>query len=126
MTSVRHDRGPAVGSDKKRAKKAVAKKGASAKAKRGPVAAGPAGSQVAQVRLRGDEVRALREVMSALQLESTSDALREGLRLLAREAAEVTAAEEIRAFHGGYPAPLPDGVSEPTEAELAAVDEMQW
>ncbi|MEV0331289.1 hypothetical protein [Nocardia sp. NPDC050717] len=83
-------------------------------------------SRLAQVRLRNDEVLALREVMRTLRIDSTSDALREGLRLLAREAAEVGAAEEIRAFYEGSHAPLPEGVVEPDEDELAAVDEMQW
>ncbi|MFC4126135.1 hypothetical protein [Nocardia rhizosphaerae] len=64
--------------------------------------------------------------MRTLDIASTSDALREGLRLLAREAAEVGAAEEIRTFYEGGPAPLPDGVAEPGPEELAAVDEMQW
>jgi Arc/MetJ-type ribon-helix-helix transcriptional regulator len=69
---------------------------------------------------------ALREVMRALNLSSTSDALREGLRLLAREAAEVGAAEEIRAFYDGYQAPLPDAVAAPTSDELTAADNAQW
>jgi hypothetical protein len=69
---------------------------------------------------------ALREVMRALNLGSTSDALREGLRLLAREAAEVGAAEEIRAFYDGGPAPLPDAVTMPTADELATADNAQW
>ncbi|SFL82376.1 hypothetical protein SAMN05192584_12837 [Streptomyces pini] len=83
-------------------------------------------SKLAQVRLRSDEVEALQEVMRTLHLDSTSDALREGLRLLAREAAEVGATEEIRAFYQGQAAPLPEGVAEPSEAELAAADETQW
>ncbi|MFP8886885.1 hypothetical protein [Streptomyces mangrovi] len=83
-------------------------------------------SKLAQVRLRSDEMEALREVMRTLHLGSTSDALREGLRLLAREAAEVGAAEEIRAFYRGQAAPLPEGVAEPSDAELAAADETQW
>ncbi|MFC6011085.1 hypothetical protein [Nocardia lasii] len=82
-------------------------------------------SRLAQVRLRSDEIEALEQVMRTLQLGSTSDALREGLRLLAREAAEIDAAEEIRAFYGQH-APLPDGVVEPSAAELAAADDMPW
>lgn len=78
------------------------------------------------MRLRPEEVAALEEVMRALHIASTSDAIREGLRLLAREAAEVVAADGIRAFYLGGTAPLPDGVTEPTEAELAAVDEAEW
>ncbi|MFC9474841.1 hypothetical protein ACWF99_21940 [Nocardia sp. NPDC055002] len=88
--------------------------------------AAPSAGRLAQVRLRGDEVQALEEVMRTLHLESTSDALREGLRLLVREATEVSAAEEIRTFYGDGQAPLPDGVIEPNESELAAADEMQW
>ncbi|WP_217698513.1 hypothetical protein [Streptacidiphilus griseoplanus] len=64
--------------------------------------------------------------MRALNLSSTSDALREGLRLLAREAAEVGAADELRTFYQGQPAPLPEGVTPPSEADLEEVDEMQW
>lgn len=83
-------------------------------------------SRLAQVRLRPDELDALQEVMRALNLTSTSDALREGLRLLAREAAEVGAADELRAFYGGQPAPLPEGVAPAAEGELEEVDQMQW
>ncbi|MEV0364259.1 hypothetical protein [Nocardia fusca] len=83
-------------------------------------------SRLAQVRLRDDEVRALERVMRTLDLASTSDALREGLKLLAKEAAEVGAAEEIRTFYGEQPAPLPAGVAEPSDSELAAADDMRW
>ncbi|MFD3506583.1 hypothetical protein [Nocardia sp. NPDC058666] len=48
------------------------------------------------------------------------------MRLLAKEVAEVGAAEEIRAFYGDGRVPLPEGVVEPSESELAAVDDMQW
>jgi hypothetical protein len=106
-------------------KKRAAKKAATTAVKRNAAAVlGP--SRLAQVRLRGDEMQALQEVMRTLHLNSTSDALREGLRLLAREAAEVGAAEEIRAFYQEQGAPLPDGVVEPDDEELAAADEMQW
>jgi len=64
--------------------------------------------------------------MRALNLSSTSDALREGLRLLTREAAEVGAADELRAFYRGQPAPLPDGVAPADENEFEEVDQMQW
>ncbi len=83
-------------------------------------------SRLAQVRLRADEVDALQEVMRTLNLGSTSDALREGLRLLAREAAEVGAADELRAFYHGQPAPLPDGVTLVSEGEFEEADNMQW
>jgi hypothetical protein len=63
--------------------------------------------------------------MSQLGL-STSDTLREGLRLLVRRQAEIAAAEEIRAFYDDQPAPLPDGVAVLTDAELRAADEETW
>src|SRR5579859_168246 len=50
----------------------------------------------AQVRLRPDELARLAHSMRVLQITSTSDALREGLRLLEREAYEEEAAAEIR------------------------------
>lgn len=71
-------------------------------------------------------MEALREVMHQLGLRSTSEVLREGLRLLVREAAEVAAAEEIRRFYGEQPVPLPDGVPPATRQELAAADAVQW
>ncbi|MEC4017227.1 hypothetical protein [Streptomyces sp. H27-D2] len=83
-------------------------------------------SKLAQVRLRPDEMAALHEVMQTLNLGSTSDALREGLRLLVREAAEVAASEEIRDFYQGATAPTPDGVVPASEEELAAADEADW
>jgi Arc/MetJ-type ribon-helix-helix transcriptional regulator len=87
---------------------------------------GPSITKVAQVRLQPDEIAALEDVVRRLNLGSTSEALREGLRLLVREAAEVQAAEEIRAFYEGEQVPLPDGVAPATEAELQAADDAQW
>jgi hypothetical protein len=87
-------------------------------------ASGP--GKLARVRLQDDELKALDEVMRTLRIESTSEALREGLRLLAREAAGAGAAEQIRAFYAGRPARVPEGVAPVSEAELAAVDEMRW
>jgi len=81
---------------------------------------------VAQVRLQADEMAALQEVMHQLRLPSTSEALREGIRLLIREASELAAAEKIRRFYGDVPAPTPDGVVRATEEDLAAADTMQW
>jgi hypothetical protein len=107
-------------------KKRAAKKAAATAVKRNAAAAVLGPSRLAQVRLRGDEMQALQEVMRTLNLNSTSDALREGLRLLAREASELGAAEEIRAFYKEHGAPLPEGVVEPDDDELAAADEMQW
>ncbi|MBV7705445.1 hypothetical protein NOVA_21940 [Nocardia nova] len=83
-------------------------------------------SHVVRVRLRDNEVRALEQAMQTLDLASTSDALREGLRLLAKEAAEVGVAVEIREFYRDQPTPLPEGVAEPTDSELAAADYVQW
>ncbi|MFK0285610.1 hypothetical protein ACIQVL_34830 [Streptomyces sp. NPDC090499] len=83
-------------------------------------------TEVAQVRLRPDEMADLRLVMQALSLPSVSDALREGLRLLSREAAEVAAAEQIRSFYQGEHAPTPAGVLPATAEELSAGDEIEW
>jgi hypothetical protein len=69
---------------------------------------------------------ALKAVMRTLHLASTSDALREGLRLLAREATEIEAASDIRAFYAAGSVPLPDGVVPPTDAELSAADAVKW
>jgi Arc/MetJ-type ribon-helix-helix transcriptional regulator len=71
-------------------------------------------------------MEALREVMRQLGLRSTSEVLREGLRLLIREAAEIAAAEEIRRFYGERPVPLPEGVRAATREELVAADAEQW
>lgn len=86
----------------------------------------PRASELAQVRLKGDEVEALETVMEWLEISSRSDALREGLYLLAREATEVRAAEEIKSFYGSEHAPLPEGVVPATEDELAAADAEEW
>jgi len=83
-------------------------------------------SQVAQVRLQADEMAALQQVMNQLRLPSTSEALREGIRLLIREANELAAAEEISHFYGGALAPIPDGVVRATEEDLAAADAARW
>ncbi len=83
-------------------------------------------SQVAQVRLQAEEMAALQDVMRQLQLPSTSEALREGIRLLIREASELAAAEKIRHFYDDVPAPVPDGVVQATEEDLAAADTAQW
>lgn len=95
---------------------------------RGPLQKGgfSRSTEVAQVRLRPDEMADLRLVMQSLDLPSVSDALREGLRLLSREAAEVAASEEIRSFYQGTSAPTPAGVLPATAEELAAGDEIEW
>jgi hypothetical protein len=87
---------------------------------------GGGGSQVAQVRLQADEMAALQTVMTQLRLSSTSEALREGIRLLIREASELSAAEEISHFYGGALAPVPDGVIPATEEDLKAADAALW
>ncbi|MCD0452212.1 hypothetical protein LO762_23895 [Actinocorallia sp. API 0066] len=87
---------------------------------------GRGAGKLAQVRLRPEEMETLRETMRTLNLGSTSDALREGLRLLTLEATELAAAEEIRAFYAGAPAPLPDGVVPVDDSEFEAVDETEW
>ncbi|MEU4649039.1 hypothetical protein [Nocardia fluminea] len=120
MTSVRQpDRGNVAETRKRKVAKKKPVTGRDA-------ASSPSGGRMAQVRLRSDEVQALEAVMRTLHLESTADALREGLRLLVREATEVSAVEEIRAFYGDGSAPLPDGVVEPSSSELAAADDMRW
>lgn len=113
MTSVRQ---------RERRKSAAAKKAEPVERRAAPLGR----SRLAQVRLRDDEMQALEQVMRTLDLASTSDALREGLKLLTREAAEVGAAEEIRAFYREQHAPLPEGVVEPSDSELAAADDMRW
>jgi hypothetical protein len=82
--------------------------------------------KMAQVRLRADEAVWLDHSMRVLQISSTSEALREALRLLHREASEVEAATRIRSFYQGEPAPLPDGVVPVDEADLLAADNAEW
>ena len=69
---------------------------------------------------------ALRDVMRQLSLPTTSEALREGIRLLVREAREIAAADNIQHFYAGQQAPLPGGVVPATETELAAADAEEW
>lgn len=83
-------------------------------------------SRMAQVRLRTDELARLQHSMRILRIPSTSDALREGLRLLEREANAEEAATEIRNFYGDRPAPLPDGAVPVDDADLKAVDDEEW
>lgn len=80
----------------------------------------------AQVRLSPHEWESLSRTMHVLDLDSTSDALREALRLLHREAREIEAAREIRAFYGHRPAPQPEAVAPVTQADLDAADESEW
>jgi hypothetical protein len=78
------------------------------------------------VRLQAEEMVELRDVMRQLSLTTTSEALREGIRLLVREAREIVAAQDIQRFYAGQPAPLPEGVAPATQEELAAADFEQW
>ena len=78
------------------------------------------------MRLQPEEEAALAVVMQHLELSTVSDALRAGLRLLAREVQEELAAEEIRAFYAAEQAPMPDGVAPMSEEELKAADEAEW
>lgn len=80
----------------------------------------------AQVRLSPQDWESLARTMRTLGLDSTSDALREGLRLLHREAREIEAAREIRAFYGDRPAPPPEAAAPVTQADLDAADESEW
>jgi hypothetical protein len=95
-----------------------------------PRSGGNSGSKavekMAQVRLRADEAESLGYSMQVLEIGSTSEALREGLRLLHREATEVEAASNIRAFYQGESAPLPEGVMPVDEADLLAADSAEW
>lgn len=84
------------------------------------------GSSVAQVRLGLEEWEQLSRSMRTLGLRSTSDALREGIRLLRREAVEVEAARAVGDFYGGRPAPAPEGVPPVTQADLDAADASEW
>ncbi len=123
MTAVRRDRSPhrstsATRSGKTRAPKTIDDRSVS------PRSAGT--TRVAQVRLRADEMDALQVVMRTMHLGSTSEALREGLRLLAREAREIDAAADIRAFYADRSAPMPDGVPPAADHELSAADEARW
>lgn len=79
--------------------------------------------RLVHVRLCRADLDALHDVMRTLNLRSTSDALRVGLRLLAREAAEVRAADEIYAFFGRRLAePAGDGLAPIDTAVPAVID----
>lgn len=84
------------------------------------------GSAPAQVRLSAQDWAALRETMRILDLETTSQALREAIRLLHREARQIQAAQRIAAFYAdaGPPFPVTDALV--TEDDLAAADRAEW
>jgi hypothetical protein len=72
----------------------------------------PAGTVIVQARIDAEFARELVEVDALLLgLEGTSALVREGLRLLHRQARELAMAEEYDKFYGGASAPLPDGVA---------------
>jgi hypothetical protein len=107
-------------------KRAASKRKSSSGLSSGNPASAKVAEKTAQVRLRADEAASLDHTMQVLHIPSTSEALREGLRLLHREAAETRAADNIRAFYQGQPAPLPEGVMPVDEADLRAADEAEW
>jgi hypothetical protein len=79
----------------------------------------------AQVRLTQREWEDLVETMTLLRLESTSDALREGLRLLHHEAKAEAMARNISQYYRGSAPPL-EGDPVPTFEELTAADSSEW
>jgi hypothetical protein len=85
-----------------------------------------AGSAPAQVRLSAQDWADLRETMQILDLETTSQALREAIRLLHREARQIQAAQSIAEFYAEGEPPLPVTDALVTEADLAAADRAEW
>lgn len=83
-------------------------------------------TSLAQVRLNNEEWHDLRETMTNLGLSSTSQALREALRLLHREARHQAMADDIEQYYGGEQAPVPDGVLPVSDADLEAADRAEW
>src|SRR5579884_2243768 len=76
-------------------------------------AAAPRGRQsvIMQARIDGEFARTLVERDArVLGLSGPSDLVREGLRLVHRQAQEKEMAEGYDRFYGGQPAPLPAGV----------------
>ncbi|MGI8449342.1 MAG: hypothetical protein ACR2MP_19620 [Streptosporangiaceae bacterium] len=65
-----------------------------------------------QARVDADFARELVEADApVLGLDGTSALVREGLRLVHKQARELTMAREYDEFYGGEPAPLPEGVA---------------
>ncbi|MDT0441939.1 hypothetical protein [Streptomyces johnsoniae] len=83
-------------------------------------------SAPAQVRLSAQDWADLRETMRILGLGTTSEALREAIRLLHREARQVQAAQSIAEFYADAEPPLPVTDALVTEADLAAADRAEW
>ncbi len=77
-----------------------------------PLTTGSTGTVVLQARVDAEFARELlEEDAGVLGLDGASEVVREGLRLLHRQAREQAAAEAYDAFYGGRPAPLPPGVA---------------
>lgn len=81
---------------------------------------------IAQVRLGRDEWTELRETMKTLGLTSTSQALREALRLLYREARREAMAHGIERYYRDEPAPPPEGALPVSAADIEAADRSEW
>ena len=64
--------------------------------------------QIIQARVSATDVRQLDEDRAVLGIESRSDALRIGLRLLHLQARETALAQEYDAFYGNTEAPMSD------------------
>ena len=72
----------------------------------------PSGTVTMQARVDADFARELVEADApVLGLDGTSALVREGLRLVHKQARELAMAKEYDEFYGGEPAPLPKGVA---------------
>jgi hypothetical protein len=72
----------------------------------------PSGTVTMQARVDADFARELVEADApVLGLDGISALVREGLRLVHRQARELAMAREYDEFYGGEPAPLPEGVA---------------
>jgi hypothetical protein len=79
---------------------------------RTPREAAPSGTVTMQARVDADFARELVEADApVLGLDGTSALVREGLRLVHKQARELAMAREYDEFYGGEPAPLPEGVA---------------
>ena len=72
----------------------------------------PSGTVTMQARVDADFARELVEADApVLGLDGISALVREGLRLVHKQARELAMAREYDEFYGGEPAPLPEGVA---------------
>lgn len=71
-----------------------------------------------QARLSAGHARQVDQDLASLGLKNRSEAVREGLRLLHRQAAHATLADEYDAFYGDAPAPVSEVTAQ--GAEIAA------